>query len=30
VEAADGIGLPGSGANGCGGATLPQDTGYIG
>ena len=29
-EAEDGIGLPGSGANGCGGLTLPQDAGYIG
>jgi hypothetical protein len=30
MEAEDGIGLPGSGANGCGGVTLPQDAGYIG
>jgi hypothetical protein len=29
-EAEDGIGLPGSGANGCGGVTLPQDAGCIG
>jgi Protein kinase domain len=30
AESEDGVGLPGSGANGCGGALLPQDAGYIG